>query len=431
MTLFWRLFLSIFAALMLTAGTVAYITHEFRDIPSSEIDPGGAQVLGRTASVVQRGLEEQGLESIRQMQRSRLRPMLFEMDGRPITRVPFFARELAERATPENPRVWSDEGQVLVGPALITFEDRPIKLFLISRAPRGAKQTPPFGLYFVVGTLFSVILAWGLSRLTARRVGALKRWSHELAEDLHTPAPRALAKRKDELGDLTRSLEGMAGQIQDQLEAQRALTRMVSHEVRSPLTRLKLVLDLMERAEDAKALLPRANNAIQSLDTLLEQMLTLSRLEANAWSAEPQSDHWSERFRGWIQEWSEQAEEKGIRIHGKVDNQIRFVGDESLMHIALDNLVRNAISLSEPGQSLDILVRDGLFVQIEDQAGGIPEDQMDRVLEPFVQGVNQSGSTGLGLPIASQIARLHGGQLTLDNIPGGLRVSLSLSGLTG
>ena len=175
----------------------------------------------------------------------------------------------------------------------------------------------------------------------------------------------ALAKRKDELGDLTRSLEGMAGQIQDQLEAQRALTRMVSHEVRSPLTRLKLVLDLMERAEDAKALLPRANNAIQSLDTLLEQMLTLSRLEANAWSAEPQSDHWSERFRGWIQEWSEQAEEKGIRIHGKVDNQIRFVGDESLMHIALDNLVRNAISLSEPGLSLDILVRDGLLVQIE------------------------------------------------------------------
>ena len=140
MTLFWRLFLSIFAALMLTAGTVAYITHEFRDIPSSEIDPGGAQVLGRTASVVQRGLEEQGLESIRQMQRSRLRPMLFEMDGRPITRVPFFARELAERATPENPRVWIYEGQVLVGPALITFEDRPIKLFLISRAPRGPSK---------------------------------------------------------------------------------------------------------------------------------------------------------------------------------------------------------------------------------------------------------------------------------------------------
>ena len=84
MTLFWRLFLSIFAALMLTAGTVAYITHEFRDVPSSEIDPGGAQVLGRTASVVQRGLEEQGLESIRQMQRSRLRPICisdFKADG--------------------------------------------------------------------------------------------------------------------------------------------------------------------------------------------------------------------------------------------------------------------------------------------------------------------------------------------------------------
>ena len=108
-------------------------------------------------------------------------------------------------------------------------------------------------------------------------------------QEVYIRLPRALAKRKDELGDLTRSLEGMAGQIQDQLEAQRALTRMVSHEVRSPLTRLKLVLDLMERAEDAKALLPRANNAIQSLDTLLEQMLTLSRLEANACPQNPKA----------------------------------------------------------------------------------------------------------------------------------------------
>ena len=101
MTLFWRLFLSIFAALMLTAEPWPTLPTNF-GIPSSEIDPADLRVLGRTASVVQRGLEEQGLESIRQMQRSRLRPMLFEMDGRPITRVPFFARELAERAPAEN-----------------------------------------------------------------------------------------------------------------------------------------------------------------------------------------------------------------------------------------------------------------------------------------------------------------------------------------
>ena len=87
----------------------------------------------------------------------------------------------------------------------------------------------------------------------------------------------------------------MAGQIQDQLEAQRALTRMVSHEVRSPLTRLKLVLDLMERAEDAKALLPRANHAIQSLDALLEQMLTRLGSRLTLVRRTPKR-HWSERF---------------------------------------------------------------------------------------------------------------------------------------
>lgn len=431
MTLFWRLFLSLFCALVVTAAAMGFITHALREIPSSDIDPGGAAALGRLANVVSQNLNAQGIEGVKSMDRRRFRPLLFELDGTPLMRAPHFLDQIAKKASPAAPKVWINEGQVVLGPALVDYQDRNVMLFVVSRAPQGSQPPAPIGLFVVIGTLVALVLAWGLSRITARRIERLKQWSRDLASDLNTPAPADLAQRRDEFGALTRSFEGMAAQIQDQLEAQRALTRMVSHEVRSPLTRLKLVLDLMERAPDAKALLPRAHSQITSLDSLLEQMLTLSRLEANAWAPEAQTQHWSERFKGWAQDWQEQAAEQGVQWQADIAPRIQFSGDEALMHVALNNLVRNALSLSQAGQSLSLSVDEHAQVELTDQAGGIDEARLSEVMEPFVQGERASGSSGLGLPIVAQIARLHGGELILKNIEGGLSARLVLRGLAG
>lgn len=429
MSLFWRLFGSILCALLLTAAVMGFITHSLREIPSSDIDPGGAAALGRLASVVSQTLSTDGIDGVKNMDRRRFRPVLFELDGKPLMRSQHFLTEIAQTASAESPKVWINQGQVVLGPALVDYQDRNVQLFVISRAPRGSQPPPPIGLFIGVGSLVAVILAWALSRITARRIERLKQWSRDLTVDLNTPAPVELAQRRDEFGALTRSFEGMAGQIQDQLEAQRALTRMISHEVRSPLTRLKLVLDLMERAPDAKDLLPRAHSQISSLDALLEQMLTLSRLEANAWAPEPQQAQWSQRFKGWAQEWREQAQELGIEWRAEIADSIEFSGDEALMHVALNNLVRNALSLSKPGQWVALSIDAKAHIQVLDQAGGIDPSKIDEVLEPFVQGERASGSSGLGLPIVSQIARLHGGQLVLENTKDGLSARLVLSGL--
>ncbi len=429
MSLFWRLFGSILCALLLTAAVMGFITHSLREIPSSDIDPGGAAALGRLASVVSQTLSTDGIDGVKNMDRRRFRPVLFELDGKPLMRSQHFLTEIAQTASPESPKVWINQGQVVLGPALVDYQDRNVQLFVISRAPKGSQPPPPIGLFIGVGSLVAVILAWALSRITARRIERLKQWSRDLTVDLNTPAPVELAQRRDEFGALTRSFEGMAGQIQDQLEAQRALTRMISHEVRSPLTRLKLVLDLMERAPDAKDLLPRAHSQISSLDALLEQMLTLSRLEANAWAPESQQAQWSQRFKGWAQEWREQAQELGIEWRADIADSIEFSGDEALMHVALNNLVRNALSLSKPGQWVALSIDAKAHIQVLDQAGGIDPSKIEEVLEPFVQGERASGSSGLGLPIVSQIARLHGGQLVLENTEDGLSARLVLSGL--
>lgn len=431
MTLFWRLFLAIFAALLLTAAAMAFVTHKFREIPSSDIDPGGAAALGRLASAVDQVLARDGIDGVKRMDRRRFRPLLFELDGKALMRAPRFVYDIAETAQADRPKVWINEGQVLLGPALVSYEDREVHLFVVSKAPRGSQPPAPFKSFVAIGTLIALVLAFIVSRVVAGRVAQLKQWSRELAVDVQAPAPANLTARRDEFGDLTRSFAGMADKIQGQLESQRALTRMVSHEVRSPLTRLKLVLDLMERADDARELLPRAHSQIHALDRLLEQMLMLSRLEANAWSLEGQAEHWSARFESWASEWAEQAEESGVTLTYNISEGIAFSGDEALMHIAVDNLIRNSIALSSPGQTIELSIEPGLQVVVQDQAGGLAEDQLDRVMEPFQQGVRASGSTGLGLAIVSQIARVHQGQLTLTNAQEGLRAELVLAGLAG
>lgn len=431
MTLFWRLFLAIFVALLLTAAAMAFITHKLREIPSSDIDPGGAAALGRLASSVDQVLARDGLEGVKRMDRRRFRPVLFELDGQALIRAPHFVDKIAETAQADRPKVWINEGQVLLGPALVSYQDRELHLFVLSRAPRGSQPPAPYKSFIAIGTLIALVLAFVVSRIAAMRVSELKQWSRELAVDVQAPAPTNLVKRRDEFGDLTRSFVGMADQIQGQLEAQRALTRMISHEVRSPLTRLKLVLDLMERSDDARELLPRAHSQIHALDGLLEQMLMLSRLEANAWALEGQQDHWSARFETWASEWQEQAQEAGVELEYSIAPDLTFDGDEALMHIAIDNLIRNSISLSEPEQRIRLSIEPGLRLVVQDQAGGLDEDQLERVMEPFEQGARASGSTGLGLAIVSQIARVHRGQLTLTNAEGGLRAELVLAGLAG
>ena len=428
MSLFWRIFTGFWLALVVVAATVGMLTHVLREIPSSEVDPAGAAVLGRVAQVVNAQLARDGLAGLDSLESRRLRPYLYSMDNQPVGPRRPFLDDIAEDSEPSAPRMWIDGGRVFLGPALVFLDDQPLKMFLVTRQPRIAQEPPEQRLFWfvMIGALVAAVLAYGLSRHLSRPIVALTRWAGALGRDLDTPAPRGTTERPDEAGNLARELTAMAGRIRDQLEAQRALTRMISHEVRSPLTRLKLVLDLIERAPDkAGDILPRAHQQISALDALLEQMLTLSRLDADAWVLEPTSQGWALRIGQWIDEWREQAQAEGIElsVQGAAFNG---PADPALVRIGLDNLVRNAIQLSQPAQSIQILQSAHGF-DVRDQAGGMDPTLLEQAAEPFYQGVTPSGSSGLGLAIVHRIARVHGGQLTLANVGDGLSANLRLT----
>ncbi len=428
MSLFWRLFTGFWLATVLVSASVGLLTHWLRAIPSSDIDPSGAAVLGRVAQIVNAQLAATGLEGLEQLNTRRLRPFLYTMDNQPVGPTKPYLNEIATDSDPSAPRMWIDGGRVFLGPALVFLDEQPLKMFLVSSQPRigAAPPEPRLIWYVLVGALAAALLAYMLSRHLSRPIVALTHWAGELGRDLDAPPPKGSTERPDEAGNLARELSGMAGRVRDQLEAQRALTRMISHEVRSPLTRLKLVLDLMERAPDnAMAMLPRAHHQISALDGLLEQMLTLSRLDADAWVLESTTEGWPLRLSQWFDEWREQAAAEGIELTCAGD---AFAGpaDPALVRIGLDNLVRNAIRLSQAGQRIHI-EHDATGFVVSDQAGGMDEALLEKAAEPFFQGVTPTGNSGLGLAIVHRIARVHGGQLLLANAEQGLRAQLRLT----
>ena len=428
MSLYWRIFVGFWLAMVFVAGSVAFLSYSLRSVPSTDIDPSGAAVLGRAAQMVNATLARDGLEGLEQISRRRLRPHLYDMEGQAVSDTPHFLDDLVADSNPAQPRMWLDYGRVVLGPALVYDNDRPLKLFLVSR-PRGAQPPKPAQnlVWFIVfGALGSTVLAFALSRHLSRPVLALRAWAGQLAENLDTPAPKGVLDRTDETGTLGRELKRMADRVGDQLEAQRALTRMVSHEVRSPLTKLKLVLELLERSPDqAERLMPRAHHQIQSLDALLEQMLTLSRLDADAWRLEKTTDQWPLRINQWTAEWREQAVAAGVEFR-VTDHGFDAAADPALVKIALDNLVSNAISLSSEGQTIQLDIDETGF-SLLDQAGGMSPELLAQAAEPFFQGVTPSGNSGLGLAIVHRIAQAHEGRLVLENSDDGLLARLELT----
>jgi two-component system, OmpR family, sensor histidine kinase CpxA len=245
----------------------------------------------------------------------------------------------------------------------------------------------------------------------------------------------AIGARRDELGDLARDFDKMTDRIQALLRRQQELLGDISHELRSPLTRLNVSLELVRRGEvDAAA---RMQRDLNRLNALIGQVLTLTRLQTR-------EDHRSEtplNLRMILESVAEDARFEG-REEGKSVTISRaddcwIAGDPALLRSCIENVVRNAVRYTKPETEVVIsveLVRNGLDsarILVTDRGDGVPEEALERIFEPFFRVTEareeQSGGTGLGLSIAQRIAVVHGGSIHARNRQGGgLEVEICL-----
>jgi signal transduction histidine kinase len=265
----------------------------------------------------------------------------------------------------------------------------------------------PFGVLVAVGLLAVAIAvgAYPVVRRITRRLERLQRRVEALgAGDL---TARVAVEGRDEVANLARSFNHAADRIQRLVNAQRTMLASASHELRSPLARIRMAIELLA-STDRPELRARVAQDIAELDALISELLLASRLDA------------LERL-----ERTEDVDllallaEEGARTGAEVSGEaVCIQGDARLLRRLMRNLLENAQRYAA-GSSIEasvvLLTPTGACLRVADRGPGVPEPERERIFEPFYRPTglreHSDGGVGLGLALVRQIARHHGGDV--------------------
>nr|BFD40365.1 HAMP domain-containing sensor histidine kinase [Pseudomonas sp. FFPRI_1] len=266
----------------------------------------------------------------------------------------------------------------------------------------------------VVLTLFSLLVTLSITRPLSRLRGAV----HDLGQASYQQNSLArLANRRDEFGVLARDFNRMGSRLQSLIGSQRQLLRDVSHELRSPLARLRIALALAERAapEEREKLWPRLTRECDRLEALISEILVLARVDADNASAEEVD--LNDLLLALRKDAQLASPEQPVQIDAQAQLSLR--GWPTMLERALDNLLRNAQRFNPAGQPIEVLARrqgDRILISVRDHGPGVEAEHLNQLGEPFFRAPGQNApGHGLGLAIARRAAERHGGRLLLDN----------------
>lgn len=286
-------------------------------------------------------------------------------------------------------------------------------------------------LFTVAGGIFCYFIGFYLTG-PLKKLGAA---AEKIAEGrLETRSDSSLRRRRDEIADLARNFDHMAERIEALVTGQRRLLGDVSHELRSPLSRLMVALSLVKQGgagEDGAENLERIGMEARRLDVLIGQLLTLTRIDSGVDRDLPA------RFdlTNLVQEVANDAdfEARARNRHAVVENAdaCSILGFEEMMRSAVENVVRNAVRYTVEGTAVEIALNrmDSIaLLRVRDHGPGVPEAMLAEIFLPFrrVEDSDANGA-GLGLAIAERAVQVHRGEIKAMNAPdGGLVVEFRL-----
>ena len=293
-----------------------------------------------------------------------------------------------------------------------------------------------WNILFQPGVLFLLVLitsgagsAW-LSWLLSKPIATLRTSVHELTSgNLDVRADARLSRRRDELGSLARDFNQMALRLKEFVTSKEELLRYVSHQLRSPLARLRVTTGLARRRATQVELensFDQIDKEVERVDELIGQIILYSRAGHRS-----RDDLSIVEFCPLVEELVEDGEIEARagskRVVFTSQASVSVNANRELLRSACENVLRNAIRHAPPNSSVEVrLDRDGAdaVLTIADDGPGVPESDLSHIFEPFV---HDGEGAGLGLAITSEIVRLHRGSVVAFNrAPNGLEVHIRL-----
>ncbi|HYA41526.1 MAG TPA: ATP-binding protein [Syntrophobacteraceae bacterium] len=300
-------------------------------------------------------------------------------------------------------------------------------------------RSQAMNLVFIFFTAGGV--CYWLARHISRPISKLRAAARRLADgDLKVRVGAVLGRRSDEISDLGRDFDQMAERIESLIGSQKRLLRDISHEFRSPLTRLTLALEIARgrHGQEAANALERIELEAGRLNALISKLLMLARLESGADQIEMAPFDMAELLEELVADADFEARGRNCRVRVVATQSCIVKGSRELLRSAIENVLRNAVRHTAENTEVRVALRletDGgparAGIEVQDEGPGVPEAALADLFSPFYRVGDardrKQGGTGLGLAITERAVRLHGGRVQAANAPhGGLSVKIDL-----
>ncbi|HEY3991157.1 MAG TPA: ATP-binding protein [Acidobacteriaceae bacterium] len=316
-------------------------------------------------------------------------------------------------------------------------------IYVLEQATEHRGPPPGIGLSGIllrwsVPLLVSGFICYLLTRYLTAPILRLREASQQLAQGDFSTRAAGMERRRDELGWLVRDFNAMAGRIEELVSRQRQLIYDISHELRSPLARLNVALDLGRERKGNDSAFDHMEQDLECLNDMIARLLTVARLDTSDTPVPMAYVDLTELVSQIVRGADFELQKRGgaVRLSSQGDYFVQ--GNAELLHGAIENVVRNAIRYTGAGNSVEVQLESAgtsapVFVRllVHDYGPGVPEPELVNIFQPFYRVADdrnrESGGTGLGLAIAERVVRIHGGSIRARNAePRGLQVEILL-----
>jgi two-component system sensor histidine kinase CpxA len=446
-SLFLRIFLSFWMAQALFVVLAILVTLALRP-RTSTWEALRTTVLTEAVAAYEEGNEAQLRQYMDNLEKTQhVRAYLFDERGTEVSGrgAPDWAMRVAAGG-PRNPR----DGFIIPAPPVQrdsrASSDGKHRFTLVLGLPPGPRvffgprglPVPGLIIAIISSGLMCYLLSWYLTKPIVRLRAATRQLA---AGDLTARSGAPASERRDEVAGLMRDFDAMAERMELLVKAQSRLLNDISHELRSPLARLNVALGLARQRAGVEStdMLDRIELEASRLNELIGRILTLARLEDGEQRVPQTPVPLGELVSSIAEDAEFEAQARHCHVHMVIpEGDWGVRGNDSLLHSAVENVVRNAIRYTAEGSSVEIeLAREAraggseAVLRVSDSGTGVPEDALGKLFEPFYRLDDArgrlTGGVGLGLAITERAVRFHGGKVAAFNrAEGGLMVEIRL-----
>jgi two-component system sensor histidine kinase CpxA len=290
----------------------------------------------------------------------------------------------------------------------------------------------------LISSLLTSLLCAVLAQYLTRPILRLRDAAHAIAGgNLEARAGVSGSTRRDEIADLVKDFDTMAGEIRNLVESNRRMLMGASHDLRSPISRIRVALSLASTAPEPERneLLGRIEIELLRLNEMIEQILTVARLQSGQLRRASEALSLNQVIGEAIEDARFEASQSNVAIVYD-DNwpEVTMTGEENMLRSAVENVLRNAIFYSgtDGRVELSVKVRNAVAtISVRDNGPGVPEAALPKLFNPFYRVDDArgtaTGGNGLGLSIVSGAVKVHNGSVCARNLqPHGLEIVIEL-----